>query len=100
MGFVAKWDGDRCPVCKERIMTGDEVQNSGDIIKHVDCSAAQEGPPEFVRWDVSAETIDRNNLEDMEMRRIAPLAKQGACPSCFLELPATGLCDEHGRVSA
>jgi hypothetical protein len=103
MGFTAKWDGDRCPVCHNMIMQGDEIEIKGEMVKHTDCSVAEDGsldPPTSVQWDVSAESIDRMTLEDLEERRIAPLARQGKCPVCFIELPATRICDDHGMVRA
>lgn len=45
----------------------------------------------------NAETVARLDWEERELERIKPLSKKGKCPVCFIELPQTGSCDEHGR---
>jgi DNA repair exonuclease SbcCD ATPase subunit len=53
---------------------------------------------QFVPWKTAtAESLERMSWEEREEARIAPLARQGACPVCRIELPASGECDDHGR---
>lgn len=98
MGFKAKYDStDMCPKCKEGIGSGDLVQYADadrKILEHVDCDVSDERlEPQVLRWEnVTEESLDRAELLDQEMARVAPLAKEGKCPRCNIELPKTKVC--------
>jgi hypothetical protein len=95
--FVVAVDAGRCSVCRYAISKGDEVRVEGPDWKHERC-AQDLDDGHLVKWH-TADSIDRIERAEQEERRIAPLAKQGKCPLCFIELPATGICDEHGSPS-
>jgi hypothetical protein len=100
MGFRAEFNGGVCGKCNGRIAKDDKIQfNAANEVEHSDCVPELEhsdldGTP--VRWN-TAESLDRAELLDMELQRVAPLGPQGKCPACFIELPRNGICDEHGR---
>ncbi len=98
MAFLAKRDMGKCQLCGFAIVEGDSVTSDDDTYKHDRCEADRVDG-HIVEWRY-ADSIDRAAWEIREEERVAPLGKQGKCPSCFIELPRTGICDEHGRPVA
>lgn len=99
MIIVGKYAGEtKCPGCRFAIVPGDEVEDTGNgIYAHRRCAEdAKDG--HTVEWRY-ADSVLRADAEQREMERVAPLGKQGKCPVCQLELPMTGVCDDHGRPS-
>ena len=63
MPFIAQYSGTPCDACEERIREGQEVQyTAADRLVHVACPEVLDTSP-------------------------GPL-----CPSCWMELPGTGVC--------
>lgn len=91
----AKYDG-KCGSCAYPISKGEAIQMLDGSALHARCVQDVEDG-HVVPW-ITADSINRAEQQERELARIAPLAKQGKCPKCFIELPATGVCDEHGRV--
>jgi hypothetical protein len=96
LSFVIKRDVGRCRICGLPIVEGDDVEADDDEYKHARCSQdVKDG--HIVEWRY-ADSVSRADWEEREQERIAPLGKQGKCSVCFVELPLTGICDEHGRA--
>jgi hypothetical protein len=90
-----KDDAGRCSVCRFDMVKGDEIRADGTAWKHERC-AQDLDDGHIVEWR-TAESIERAGWEEREAQRIAPLDTQGACPLCQIELPRSGVCDDHGR---
>lgn len=86
-----------CGICEYGIFADDDIITDSLSRKcHSRCvDDVQDG--HLVEWR-NAESVSRADELERELARVAPLAKQGKCPVCFLELPATGICDDHGRA--
>lgn len=95
--FTIKKDAGRCPICRFALVEGDEVRSLGsdDAMKHERC-AQDLSDGHIVDWR-TIESVERAGWEEREEQRVAPLGRQGACPTCRLELPRSGICDDHGR---
>jgi hypothetical protein len=101
MGFRAQFDGGKCGRCDRLIMKDDRVEfNSANDLEHMDCvgeATAPEMTNKPVEWQ-TAESLQRQALEDLELAQVAPIGRQGVCPVCRLELPLSRICDDHGLV--
>ena len=97
MAFLARHNLGRCGLCGYVIAEGDSAVGDDGHYRHDRCEADRLDS-HTVEWRY-AESVDRSDWERREEERVAPLAKQGKCPRCFIELPATGICDDHGRAA-
>ena len=92
--FKAKYDNDVvCPKCHGAISSGDMVDYADadrKVLQHVDCDGADDA---VIRWEnVTEETLERTERQQLEELQVAPLGPQGVCPRCFLELPKSKVC--------
>jgi hypothetical protein len=95
VAFKARYDGTApCPKCKEEVSSGDYVQyadSERQVLEHVECTDVE--GDRVIRWEnVTEESLDRASLLELEEQRVAPLAPQGKCPRCHIELPKTRIC--------
>lgn len=95
MSLEALYPG-RCVVCNKYFPRGTMIDlNVDKETYHAGCDPdlADISREVMLVWDVTAETIDRQGLLAREEFQYGPQVRP-ACPGCFLELPASGVCGQ------
>lgn len=100
MAFKTRFDnGAICPKCKVPIGTAEWVEwadSEQKVLQHKECdfdNAGTDPGDKYIRWEnLTEESLERAGLLEQELARVAPLAREGKCPKCHIELPKTKIC--------